>query len=189
MSGQIIYRSGYSYTQEEKFAIVKGYLESNLSRNAIVKKYQIGQGTLIAWLRIFGVEKNNENNKSVMVRKLNKTKSDAKSADLQNGVNQELLRRIEELEEALEYEKLRSLAYSTMIDIAEEDFKIKIRKKDGAENKRRKALFIVWQKQAGIQPVSISIRYHKVTNLLNFIINPSENYYRIKYCINFVNKF
>ncbi len=57
------------------------------------------------------------------------------------------------------------------------------------ENKRRKALFIVWQKQAGIQPVSISIRYHKVTNLLNFIINPSENYYRIKYCINFVNKF
>ncbi len=69
MSGQIIYRSGNRYTQEEKFAIVKDYLESNLSRNAIVKKYQIGQGTLIAWLRIFGVEKNNENNKSVMVRK------------------------------------------------------------------------------------------------------------------------
>ena len=64
MSGQIIYRSGNRYTQEEKFAIVKDYLESNLSRNAIVKKYQIGQGTLIAWLRIFGVEKNNENNKS-----------------------------------------------------------------------------------------------------------------------------
>ena len=41
--------------------------------------------------------------------------------------------RIEELEKALEYEKLRSLAYSTMIDIAEEDFKIKIRKKDGAK--------------------------------------------------------
>ena len=34
MSGQIIYRSGNRYTQEEKFAIVKDYLESNLSRNA-----------------------------------------------------------------------------------------------------------------------------------------------------------
>ncbi len=56
MSGQIIYRSGNRYIQEEKFAIVKDYLESNLSRNAIVKKYQIGQGTLIAWLRIFGYE-------------------------------------------------------------------------------------------------------------------------------------
>ena len=58
MSGQIIYRSGNRYAQEEKMAIVKDYLESNLSRNAIVKKYRIGQGTLIAWLRIFGVEKN-----------------------------------------------------------------------------------------------------------------------------------
>ena len=133
MSGQIIYRSGNRYTQEEKMAIVKDYLESNLSRNAIVKKYRIGQGTLIAWLRIFGVEKNKENTKSVMVRRISKTKSDVKKTEAKDNVNQELLKRIEELEEALEYEKLRSLAYSTMIDIAEEDFKIKIRKKDGAK--------------------------------------------------------
>ena len=133
MSGQIICRSGNRYTQEEKLAIVKDYLESNLSRNAIVKKYRIGQGTLIAWLRIFGVEKNKENTKSVMVRKISKTKSDVKKTEAKDNVNQELLKRIEELEKALEYEKLRSLAYSTMIDIAEEDFKIKIRKKDGAK--------------------------------------------------------
>ena len=133
MSGQIIYRSGNRYTQAEKMAIVKDYLESNLSRNAIVKKYRIGQGTLIAWLRIFGVEKNKENTKSVMVRKISKTKSDVKTTESRDNVNQELLKRIEELEKALEYEKLRSLAYSTMIDIAEEDFKIKIRKKDGAK--------------------------------------------------------
>ena len=133
MSGQIIYRSGNRYTHEEKMAIVKDYLESNLSRNAIVKKYRIGQGTLIAWLRIFGVEKNKENTKSVMVRKISKTKSDVKKTEAKDNVNQELLKRIEELEKALEYEKLRSLAYSTMIDIAEEDFKIKIRKKDGAK--------------------------------------------------------
>ena len=114
-------------------AIVKDYLESNLSRNAIVKKYRIGQGTLIAWLRIFGVENNKENTKSVMVRKISKTKSDVKKTEAKDNVNQELLKRIEELEKALEYEKLRSLAYSTMIDIAEEDFKIKIRKKDGAK--------------------------------------------------------
>lgn len=133
MSGQIIYRSGNRYTHEEKMAIVKDYLESNLSRNAIVKKYRIGQGTLIAWLRIFGVEKNKGNTKSVMVRRISKTKSDVKKTEAKDNVNQELLKRIEELEKALEYEKLRSLAYSTMIDIAEEDFKIKIRKKDGAK--------------------------------------------------------
>jgi hypothetical protein len=37
--------------------------------------------------------------------------------------------RIKELEKALEYEKLRSLAYSTMIDIAEKEFNIPDQKK------------------------------------------------------------
>ena len=37
MSGQIICRSGNRYTQEEKLAIVKDYLESNVSKNTIVK--------------------------------------------------------------------------------------------------------------------------------------------------------
>ena len=133
MSGQIIYRSGNRYTQEEKMAIIKDYLESNQSKNKIVKKYGIGYGSLVTWLRIFGVENNKERNKSVMVRKISKMKSDVKNTDAKNDVNQELLKRIEELEKALEYEKLRSLAYSTMIDIAEEDFKIQIRKKDGAK--------------------------------------------------------
>ena len=75
-------------------AIVKDYLESNLSRNAIIKKYRIGQGTLIAWLRIFGVEKNKENTNSVMVRKISKTKSDVKKTEAKDNVNQELLAKV-----------------------------------------------------------------------------------------------
>ena len=46
---------------------------------------------------------------------------------------EELQVRIKELEKALEYEKLRSLAYSTMIDIAEKEFNIPIRKKPRAK--------------------------------------------------------
>ena len=46
---------------------------------------------------------------------------------------EELQVRIKEFEKALEYEKLRSLAYSTMIDIAEKEFNIPIRKKPGAK--------------------------------------------------------
>lgn len=44
---------------------------------------------------------------------------------------EELSARIKELEKALEYEKLKSLAYNTMIDIAEKEFNIPIRKKPG----------------------------------------------------------
>ena len=46
---------------------------------------------------------------------------------------QVLRARIEELEEQLRYEKMRSEAYSTMIDLAESTFKVPIRKKSGAK--------------------------------------------------------
>ncbi len=40
-----------------------------------------------------------------------------------------LKQRIKELEKALEYSELKATAYSTMIDVAEEELKISIRKK------------------------------------------------------------
>ena len=46
---------------------------------------------------------------------------------------QVLRARIEELEEQLRHEKMRSEAYSTMIDLAESTFKVPIRKKSGAK--------------------------------------------------------
>ncbi|MBL7904321.1 MAG: hypothetical protein JNL22_04805 [Bacteroidales bacterium] len=46
---------------------------------------------------------------------------------------QELELRIKQLEAALEHERLRTLALNTMIDIAERDLKIPIRKKSGAK--------------------------------------------------------
>ena len=39
----------------------------------------------------------------------------------------------EKLEQQLDYEQLRTLALDTMIDIAERDLKIPIRKKSGAK--------------------------------------------------------
>jgi hypothetical protein len=42
-----------------------------------------------------------------------------------------LEKRIKELEKALEYAKLKNIAIETMIDIAEENLKITIRKKAG----------------------------------------------------------
>ena len=66
-------------------------------------------------------------------KKISSSKTNGNSKEKDNGENQELIKRISELEKALEYEKLRSLAYSTLIDIAEKDFNIEIRKKDGAK--------------------------------------------------------
>ena len=45
----------------------------------------------------------------------------------------ELEAKIAKLEQQLDYEQLRTLALDTMIDIAERDLKIPIRKKSGAK--------------------------------------------------------
>ena len=44
--------------------------------------------------------------------------------------------RIKELERLLEDERLRSLAYSTMIDVAEEELGVPIRKKSGPKQSK-----------------------------------------------------
>ncbi len=46
---------------------------------------------------------------------------------------QVLRARIDELEKQLRYEKMRAEAYNTMIDLAEDAFKVPIRKKSGAK--------------------------------------------------------
>jgi hypothetical protein len=45
----------------------------------------------------------------------------------------ELESKVKQLEQQLEHEKFRTLALNTMIDIAERDLKIVIRKKSGAK--------------------------------------------------------
>jgi hypothetical protein len=45
----------------------------------------------------------------------------------------ELEAKIQELQRKLEYEQLRTLALNTLIDVAERDLKISIRKKPGAK--------------------------------------------------------
>ena len=46
----------------------------------------------------------------------------------------ELIKRVKELERKLEDEQIRSLGYNKMIDIAEEQLKISIRKKKMSKN-------------------------------------------------------
>ncbi|MEX2565133.1 MAG: hypothetical protein WD431_04270 [Cyclobacteriaceae bacterium] len=48
-----------------------------------------------------------------------------------------MARRIKELEEALERERLNTLAANKIIDIAERDLKIPIRKKSGAKQSKK----------------------------------------------------
>jgi hypothetical protein len=127
-------RSGGSFSFEERDHIIQEMLSTNCTRAAIWRKYT-GQsdehGVLIRWMRQLGypVELATKRltfggNNSLMVKKqITTTKAEESFEILQ------LKKRISELENQLKDAEMKAIAFSTMVDIAEKEFKIPIRKK------------------------------------------------------------
>ena len=109
-----------------KLKIVKEYFETNQSIKELSQKYGFGSGgTIYKWIRKFDISKpdNKDIHKHIIMSKeVSKSKQEL-----------ELESRLKKLESELAYEKIRTDALSTMIDIAEDKFKISIRKKSGTK--------------------------------------------------------
>lgn len=113
------------YSEELKWKVVKEVLSGELSKTEAKKKYNIGSNSAILyWMRQFsGVENPRESRMLFMTDK--KTIKENKLTKDQ--------KEIKELKEELRKEKNRVLLYEAMMEIAEEDYGIEIRKKSGAE--------------------------------------------------------
>ena len=120
-------KNGNTYTDEFKFTVVQEYINSDLSQQFLMEKYSIkGKGCITNWMRKFGLKE--EYIKTSNITSLSMAKGNKKSPE-----ELALEKKVKELEKALEYEKLRSLALDTMIDVAEDKLNITIRKKSGAK--------------------------------------------------------
>ena len=114
------------YSDELKAQAVFEYLNTNLSSREIEKKFGIkGHCCLGNWIRKFGLSKPTSKD-LISFKIMAKEKT-------QSPHERELESRINELEKQLDYEKLRNIALNRMIDIAEKDMNIPIRKKHGAK--------------------------------------------------------
>ncbi len=109
------------YSDAEKLEIVKSFLASGETMDVFQSKNGMGHCTLSRWMTKFGFL-NDTKDQSAM------DKSQEKSA---NEITLEA--KIIQLEKELEHAKLQSLAYKTMIEVAEEELGIDIRKKSGAK--------------------------------------------------------
>ena len=108
--------------------IVRKVEKGEISKEAARRQYKIGgHSTILKWCRKYG---------TLHSRLVNKTDTNMASTTDKQSTDA----RIKELELALEEEKLKSLAYKTMIDIAEETFGIEIRKKLGAKQLKESAI-------------------------------------------------
>ena len=122
-------RKRIAYDEEYKMSILRDYYSSGMIKNAYAKKHNLPYATFLGWLRSYELE-----NSSLSLQ------SDQSEEDMANRSkeaikeeNVQLKKRIRELEKALEFSKLETMARDMMIDKAEEYFDIPIRKKSGAK--------------------------------------------------------
>ncbi|HCV15791.1 MAG TPA: hypothetical protein DF637_05610 [Rikenellaceae bacterium] len=117
-----------TYTDDEKMEILDEYLSSGLPMDVIQRKYHMGHCTISKWLSKFELSNFRETQFKTMAE--NRTNSPYVSKSRKE---LELEEKIKNLEKELKLEKLKTLALETVIDVAEKELKIDIRKKAGAK--------------------------------------------------------
>ena len=114
------------FTPEFKLEVIQEYLSSDLSQRDLIKKYNLSGGSqLTQWMRKFGFKTPHSQREP---KPLNMPKKKEKTLR-----ELELEAQNVELQKQLDYERLRTLALNTLIDVAERDLKIPIRKKPGTK--------------------------------------------------------
>jgi transposase-like protein len=123
-------KSKKRYSESEKLSLLRDYHQSGMSKTSFCKSRGLcGIVLLNKWLKKYGIEKDMLplQAKPTDEAMANRSKDDYKDENMQ------LKKRIRELEKALEFSRLETLARDMMIDKAEEYFDIAIRKKSGAK--------------------------------------------------------
>jgi hypothetical protein len=135
-AGKIIQKSNKYFSESEKHFIIRELLSTKCTKAQIWEKYtgQIEEhGQLLRWMRQLGYDTsvktrrpNFDTKTTVMVKKKSIKKTNTISDDFEK---LQLKKRIYELEKKLKDAEMKAIAYSTMVDVAEKEFNIPIRKK------------------------------------------------------------
>lgn len=121
----------YVFDETDKIAIAREYHERRCPASEIVTKYHISSAVVLyGWLDKY---LNERVCVSLQPETDNESDMSKKSKQQLEEELKEMKAEIKRLQEALEMEKLRSKAFDTMIDVAEANFNIPIRKKAGTK--------------------------------------------------------
>ena len=114
------------FTDEFKFQVIQEDLNTDITLEELKKKHSIkGNSCIPNWMLKFGTSQ-------VTVEQINLQRTMLKEEE-KTPRERKLEAKVKELEKALEQERMRTLALNTMINIAERDLKISIRKKSGTK--------------------------------------------------------
>ena len=125
-------RRGGDLSISERHKMIQDYLSGGYTKAEIWHKYT-GQleehGSLLRWMRMYGYVDDVAKRRPTFNVPINYSTMDEPD-DLDKS---ELIARIKQLEKQLQDSKLKEEGYRMMIEMAEKDFKIPIRKKPGTK--------------------------------------------------------
>lgn len=113
------------YDDQFKHQVISEYLETKCSKMSLLRKYNIHSKSAVQrWMKKYGYQ-------DIYQEKINKfaITNTSMARNKQGEDIRDLQSKIKLLEKQLEIEKLRSKAYARVIEIAEQDLKIPLRKK------------------------------------------------------------
>jgi transposase-like protein len=115
------------YSKDE---IIQEYLKKGCSYFKLQKKYGIGHTTIWRWVRqyqkVHSLQPTGAQQKYYLSQ-MNKKKRSVSEKE------QQLIDKIDSLEKQLKHQELKALVLDTLIDVAEKELNISIRKKPGTQ--------------------------------------------------------
>jgi transposase-like protein len=133
LSSEFGTKAVFNFSEAEKRQIIEDYLQSGENKQTIWEKYtgRKGEhGTILRWMYKYGYLSEPNGKRTTFVRgnqEMNKQKTNQEIES--EFENLQLKRRILELEKRLQESEMKSIAYETMIEIAERELNINIKKK------------------------------------------------------------
>ena len=116
------------YSSDFKERVLAVYYSTEESVAQIAERFEVNIETLRSWI----FRANTERKKSSIFEAVKEY-----SMKKEKLSPQEFEKRIQELEKELEQERMRSVCLDKMIDIAEQELKVDIRKKSGAKQSKK----------------------------------------------------
>lgn len=117
------------FSDQEKKLIIEDYLSGNETKQSVYSRYTgypSENGKITMWMRKFGIEDKFVKNTNFDMMSTQKKEKSQASEDFET---LQLKKRIAELEKQLQTAEMKAIAFSTMVDVAEKEFNIPIRKK------------------------------------------------------------
>lgn len=114
------------YSDSEKLQIIEEYMNSGESMETFQAKYGMGHCTLSRWMTNFGLQSTTQKQYTEMRKRIDESPEKTLR-------ERALEAKVAQLEKDLMVERLKTEAANAMIDVAEEELGIDIRKKAGAK--------------------------------------------------------